>query len=261
MQIGIIADAPTLAKLPANIAVDFLEGWVAECLMPEATDEAFAPRARELRTHRLPMPASNRFYPAHLKVIGPSVDAARLDQHAAVAVRRAKEIGMSVIVFGSGPARTAPAGFSLATAFEQFVGLLKRIAPEAQRHGVVIAVEPLQRGESSVVNTILEGAEAVRRANHPAIQLLVDSFHMVRNGESWDDILQVAPLICHAHVSEDKDRAPLGTHGDDLRPFLRALRRAGYDQRLALEPVWTDIAAQAAPCVAELRRQMADAGY
>jgi sugar phosphate isomerase/epimerase len=261
MQIGIIADAPNLAKLPAGIAVDFLEGWVAECLLPEQDDAAFAPVARALRAHRLPMPASNRFYPAHLKVIGPDVDAARLDRHAAVAVRRAKEVGMSVIVFGSGPARTAPAGFSLATAFEQFVGLLQRIAPEAHRHGVTIVVEPLQRGESSIVNTILEGAEAVRRANHPAIQLLVDSFHMVRNGESFDDILNVAPLIRHAHISEDRDRAPLGTHGDDLRPFLRALRRAGYDERLALEPVWTDIATQASPCVAELRRQMADAGY
>jgi sugar phosphate isomerase/epimerase len=260
MQIGIIADAPTLTKLPADIAVDFLEGWVVDCLMPEKDDAAFAPVAQAIRTHRLPMPASNRFYPAHLKVIGPGLDAARLDRHAAIAVRRAREIGMSVIVFGSGPARTAPAGFSTATAFEQFVDLLKRIAPEAQRHGVTIAVEPLQRGESTVCNTIVEGAEVVRRVNHPAVQLLVDSFHMVRNGESWDDILKVGP-ICHAHISEEKDRAPLGTHGDDLRPFLRALRRAGYDQRLALEPVWTDVASQAKPCVAELRRQMADAGY
>jgi len=261
VQIGITADAANLAKLPADIAVDFLEGWVAECLMPEAADEVFTQRAREIRGHRLPMPASNRFYPASLKVIGPDVDSTRLDRYAASAVRRAKEIGMSVIVFGSGPARTAPAGFSLATAFEQFVGLLTRIGPVAQQSGVVIVVEPLQRGESSIVNTILEGAEAVRRANHPAVQLLVDSFHMVRNGESFDDILKVAPLIRHAHISEDRDRAPLGTHGDDLRPFLRALRRAGYNERLTLEPNWTDIASQATPCVAELRRQMADAGY
>jgi sugar phosphate isomerase/epimerase len=260
MQIGIIADAPNLAKLPAEIAVDFLEGWVVDCLMPEKDDEAFAPVSRAIRAHRLPMPASNRFYPAHLKVIGPDLDAARLDRHAATAVRRAKELGMTVVVFGSGPARTAPAGFSTATAFEQFVDLLRRIGPEAQRQGVVIAVEPLQRGESTICNTILEGAEVVRRVNHPAIQLLVDSFHIVKNGESWDDIPKVGP-ICHAHISEEKDRAPLGTHGDDLRPFLRALRRAGYDRRLALEPVWTDIVAQAAPCVAELRRQMADAGY
>ena len=129
MQIGITADAATLAQLPADIAIDFLEGWVAECVTPDATDEAYAPRAREIRAHRLPMPASNRFFPAALKVIGPDVDAARLERYAASAVRRAGQIGMSVIVFGSGPARTAPAGFSLATAFEQFVDLLKRIAP------------------------------------------------------------------------------------------------------------------------------------
>ena len=261
MQIGITADAATLAKIPAEVPLDFIEGWVAECLMPEATDDAYAPRAREIRAHRWPMPASNRFFPASLRVSGPAVDLARVDRFAASATRRAAEIGMKIIVFGSGGARMVPEGFSMVAAFEHYVDLLKRLAPFAQQHGTIIAVEPLWRGETNLVNTILEGGEAVRRANHPAIKLLVDSYHMARNGESFDDIAKVAPLICHAHISEDRDRAPLGTHGEDLRPYLRALRRGGYDGRLTLEPVWTDIAAQAGPCVAELRRQLVASGY
>ena len=111
------------------------------------------------------------------------------------------------------------------------------------------------------VNTVLEGAEAVRRANTNGVKLLVDLFHMLRNGESPDDIVKVGPLIRHAHLAENKDRAAPGVNGENFRPFLRALRRAGYNDRLALEPIWTDLPNQLAPALREVRRQLADAGY
>jgi sugar phosphate isomerase/epimerase len=154
-----------------------------------------------------------------------------------------------------------PEGFSGAKAFEQYVDLLRQFAPLAEENGVTIVVEPLNRGECNLVNTVLEGAEAVQRANHPAVKLLVDLFHMLRNGESPDDIVKVGPLIRHAHLAENKDRAAPGTHGEDFRPFLRALRRTGYNERLALEPIWTDLPGQLAAALAETRRQLADAGY
>ena len=48
---------------------------------------------------------------------------------------------------------------------------------------------------------------------------------------------------------------------ENVRPFLRALHRAGYNDRLALEPIWTDLPTQVGPALAELRQQLADAGY
>jgi sugar phosphate isomerase/epimerase len=259
MQIGICANDALLAQLPANAGHDFVEDLTQEVLLPERPDADFATRAALLRRSGQLMPASNRFLPADLKVVGPTIDRARLERYAANVFRRAQEVGMNVIVFGSAAARQAPEGWSGARAFEQYVEALKLFAPFAATHGVQLVVEPLWRGECNVVNTVLEGAEAVRRADHSAVRLLVDSFHIVRNGESFDDILKIAPVLRHAHISEDRDRAPMGTYGDDLRPFLRALHRAGYAGRLTLEPVWGDIAAQAAPCVAELRKQIAEA--
>ena len=168
---------------------------------------------------------------------------------------------MTIIVFGSAGARMVPEGFSQAKAFEQYVDLLRQFGPLAEEQGVTLVVEPLNRGECNLVNTILEGAEAVRRANLPSVKLLVDLFHMLRNGESPDDIVKVGPLIRHAHLAENKDRAAPGIHGDDFRPFLKALRKTGYNARLALEPTWTDLPRDLAPALKELRRQLADAGY
>lgn len=261
MQIGFCTDPATLAALPTRPDCDFIEGHVVNFLTPEAPDADFAPRAAALKACGYPMPAANVLLPAALKCSGPNIDYARLDKYAHTVFRRCKEIGMTIIVFGSAGARMVPEGFSQATAFEQYVDLLRQFGPLAEENGVTIVVEPLNRGECNLVNTILEGAEAVRRANQPSVKLLVDIFHMLRNGESPDDILKVGPLIHHAHVAENKDRAAPGTNGDNFRPFFRALHRVGYNKRMALEPIWTDLPRQVGPALAELRKQLKDSGY
>src|SRR5688572_16785901 len=261
MQIGFCTDPATVASLPVRPDCDFIEGHVVNFLTPEAPDSEFARRAAALRACGFPMPAANVLLPATLKCSGPGIDYARLERYGQTVFRRAKEIGMTLIVFGSAGARMVPEGFSVTKAFEQYVDLLRQFGPLAEKNGVTIVVEPLNRGECNLVNTVLEGAEAVQRANQPAVKLLVDIFHMLRNGESPDDIVKVGPLIRHAHVAENKDRAAPGTNGDDFRPFLRALRRTGYNDRLALEPTWTDLPRQIGPALVELRKQLTDVGY
>ncbi len=261
MKIGFCTDPATLASLPARPACDFIEGHVVNFLMPEAPDAAFAPHAAAVRACGLPMPAANVLLPATLKCSGPNIDYARLDRYAHTVFRRAQEIGMTLVVFGSAGARMVPEGFPIAKGFEQYVDLLKQFGPLAEENGVTLVVEPLNRGECNLVNTVLEGAEAVRRANTNGVRLLVDLFHMLRNGESPDDLLKVGPLIRHAHLAENKDRAAPGVNGENFRPYLRALRRAGYNDRLALEPIWTDLPNQLGPALQELRQQLADSGY
>ena len=261
MQLGICADPATLATLPPAAGHDYIEGFTQDVLVPERPEAEFAARAAVLRQGGQAMPASNRFLPADLKVVGPEVDDARLDRYAATTFRRAREIGMSLVVFGSAGARMVPEGFSEARAFEQYVAALRRFGPLAEAQGVLLLVEPLNRAECNLVNTIAEGAEAVRRANSPAVKLLVDIFHMLRNDESPDTIAPAGPLVRHAHLAENRDRAAPGTHGEDFRPFLRALRGAGYDRRLTIEADWTDLPRQAGPALAAVRAQLADAGY
>jgi len=261
MQIGICADPATLASLPRAAGHDYIEGFTQGMLVPEKSDAEFAQRMADFRRSGEVMPASNRFLPADLKVVGPAVYDARLDRYAATTFRRAREMGMSLIVFGSAPARMVPEGFSAARAFEQYVAALQRFGPLAEAQGVALLVEPLNRVECNLVNTILEGAEAVCCARSPAVKLLVDVFHMLRNGESPDSIEQVGPLVRHVHLAEKRERAAPGTHGEDFRPFLRALLGTGYNARITIEADWTDLPAQAAPALAALRAQLAEVGY
>jgi sugar phosphate isomerase/epimerase len=261
MQLGFCSDPATVSSLPSRPRCDFIEGHVCNFMTPESDEESFTPRIAALQATGFPMPAANVFLPAALKCVGPDIDYARLDRYATATFRRARALGMTIIVFGSAGARMVPEGFSSAKAFEQYVDVLKQIGPLAEQEGVLLLVEPLHRAECNLINTIVEGAEAVNRAHTRGVKLLVDLFHMLRNGESPDDIVKVGPLIRHAHLAENRDRAAPGVNREDFRPFLRALRRAGYNKRLTIEAIWTDLPHQLDGALDEVRRQLSDAGF
>jgi sugar phosphate isomerase/epimerase len=261
MHVGICATPDDIAALP-ELPFDYIEGHVQNFLKPEKPDAEFAANAAAARASRRPLPAANCLLPGDLKVTGPAVDHARLARYAETAFARSASIGMRTIVFGSAGARMLPEGWSAVRGFEQYVEALHVLAPIAARHGVTVVVEPLNRGECNLVNTIDEGAEAVRRCNHPNVQLLVDLFHMLRNGEAPDAIGRHAGLVTHAHLAENVNRSEPGVNGDDFRPFLRELRKASRCPYLTLECVWTRPMPEAvAGALGIIRRQLADAGF
>jgi len=260
MKIGICAHPSDIAGFP-DPPFDYLEGNVQGFLVPEKPDAEFSPSALSAHSALRPLIAANCFLPADLKVTGPAVDFGRLGRYAEQAFRRAGSIGMTTIVFGSGGARQLPDGWPAADGFEQFVAALNLCGPLAEKHGVTLVVEPLNRGECNLVNTVDEGAEAVRRCGHPHVKLLVDIFHMLRNGEAPESISRHADLIAHAHVAENAGRAQPGVHGEDFRPFLKELRKAERCRHLTIECSWTEgMLAGVRPAIQALRQQLDSAG-
>lgn len=260
MKIG-VCGSPELVRESAPGDFDFVEGHVQNFLCPESPEKVFTANLRALKATDFFMPAANCFLPPDLRVTGPSVDEKRLVRYARTAFRRGRKTGIKFIVFGSAGARNVPPGWSLATGFEQYVATLRLLGPIAREYDVTLLVEPLERGESNLVNTILEGAVAVARAARPRVKLLVDIFHMLRNGESPDDIVKVGPWIKHVHIAENQDRAVPGTNGEDFLPYLSALKAVNYRGMIALEPKWRQFKMEAGPGVAELKRQLAASGF
>ena len=234
MKIGVCID-PLATLSWSSLPCDYVEANVQVFLKPEACESEFAAEVEKLAAWNGHIAAANCFLPADLKVTGPAVDPGRLARYADTAFRRAAQVGMRLVVFGSGGARHVPEGWPLAEGFEQLVRALEVCAPLAAKHGVILVLEPLNRAECNLVNTVLEGAAAVARVNHPHVGLLVDFFHMMRNGESPDDIVKVGPWIAHAHAAEKRDRTAPGMAGDDFGAFLVALKRAGYAGSLSIE--------------------------
>jgi len=253
MRIGVCA---SVRDIPAPVGgLEFIEAPVAEALQPRDSDVAFRPALERMRRCRPPLEAVNCFLPAEAKTTGPEVDAATLDAYVAAACRRAQQINVRIIVFGSGGSRQVPEGFDRDRASRQLVEAMKRWEPVAGSRGVIIALEPLRKEECNIVNTVDEGAELVRRAACPHVRLLADTYHMACQDEPPESILRAGELIAHVHCAQRHGRVPPATGGEDLRPYLRALKDIGYDERISIEASWQDLPRQLAPAVAELRKQ------
>ena len=260
MRIGVCTRPESLRSLAGPPGgLDYIECPVGDVLCPREGEAAFESRLAAARAAPSPVEAANGFLPGDLKTTGPEVDVEALDAFVATAMQRAARIGIRTIVFGSGASRRVPDGFEIAAAAEQIVGHLKRWGPVAAARAVTIALEPLNKAECNIVTSVDEGADLVRRAAHPNIRLLVDTYHMARSNEPPEAIRRSAGLVAHVHCAEGDGRGPLGTKGEDQRPFFRALKDIGYDGRVSIEAGWQEFAAQLPAALAELRRQIEEA--
>jgi sugar phosphate isomerase/epimerase len=259
MKFGLYIDIKHGAVLPQE-EFDFIEENVQTLLVPEADEAAFRERLVIVRSLAKPVPAANRLLPADLKPVGPAVDEARLQRWGENVFRRSEEMGVKTIVWGSGVARRIPQGFSREEAREQFLRAVTSYAPLAERHGVLIVIEPVARTDSNFISSLADGADIVHSVGHPSVRLLADNFHMAIEEEPPTEIERFADILEHVHLSEIKRRAVPGTTNYDLRPYLQALKNIGYNKALVLEPEWTDITTEPALGLRTLRAQMADVG-
>jgi len=257
MRIG-VCTGPENVPDPVS-GLDYIEGTVGDLLRPREDDAAFAARLAAAQAAAVAVEAVNCFIPGDIKTTGPAVDNAALDDYVAAALKRAGRMGISIIVFGSGGSRSVPDGWDRRSASEQLVGHLRRWGPPAERAGVTIVLEPLNRAECNFVNSVDEAADLVRRAGQPNIRLLFDTYHMARDNDPIEAIRRAAGLIAHVHCAEGVGRGPLGTIGEDQRPYFRALKDIGYTGRVSIEANWKDLPSQLPAAVAELRRQIESA--
>lgn len=233
MQFG-VCGGPDLARVAKEAGYDYFEWSVGALLHPRDSEEVFRAALAEAWAVELPCPAVNVFLPAELKVTGPAVDRQALEAYAEIALRRAEIARVSVIVFGAGSARRIPEGFDNAQGWQQMLDFCRWLAPVAEKHQVTIAIEPLNKTETNLINTAEEGAEMVRAVDHPNVRLLIDGYHWAKDHNAASGILDNANLLAHAHVATAEGRRTPRTE-DPCDPFFDALRQAGYNGRLSFE--------------------------
>ncbi len=257
VRFGICGGPDMFAACPEGM--DFLECTVS-ALVPLEDDAAFADALAALQGAPSPFKAANCFLPGDLKTTGPDVDEAALDAYVDTVMARAKQLGLERIVFGSGGSRQVPDGFDKDEAFNQMVGHCKRFGAIAAKYGVTIVIEPLQLAECNIINTVTEGIKLAKAADHPNVKVLADFYHMACDGEGPESIIAAGDLLQHVHVAEKEKRTAPGMEGDDLRPYLKALKEIGYQGMISIEASFGDDAAAQAPLsMAELRKQYEEA--
>jgi D-psicose/D-tagatose/L-ribulose 3-epimerase len=115
------------------------------------------------------------------------------------------------------------------------VDCMRQVAEHAQRCGVMLAVEYLNRFETYLLTCVADTMRFVRDVNHPHCRMMYDTFHA--NIEEKD--LPAAIHACkdvtvHVHISEN-DRGTPGQGHVHWDATFDALKATGYDGWLTVE--------------------------
>jgi sugar phosphate isomerase/epimerase len=250
IALGICA-SPEQAEAIAS-SYDYIELSFSTVLNPLQDDTAFSEQAARLADLPLPARACNNFVASQVRLVGPEVDANQVAQYLDRGFRRAEALGIERIVFGSGGARHVPEGFAREVAWEQLVHFC-RLCSERAYPGLVIAIEPLNRGESNIITSFGEGVALTRDVDRPNVGVLADIYHMEVESEPVDVIRQGADVLAHVHLA-DTGRLYPGSGSYPLRELFAVLHEIGYGQRASVECRWgEDFAGEAKAAAAFLR--------
>lgn len=239
---------------PAKAAgFDYVELGATE--IANLTDDEFAAAAARIKSLGISTPVANLFLPATLKVTGPDINPDAQMAHVKKAFTRLAQLGTGIVVFGSGGARRVPEGFAKEEAFKQLVDFGRRAAREAANHKITIAIEPLRRQESNIINTAGEGLELVKAIDHPNFQLMIDFYHLASEKEDPEIVIRAKDHLRHLHFANPTGRVfPLKWDEFDYAPFFANLKKIGYDKRISMEGATKDLATEGPITVALLKK-------
>ncbi len=122
---------------------------------------------------------------------------------------------------------------------------LAALAVEAERVGINVAVEILNRYESDFLTTTADGLRLCKAVGNPRLGLLLDTFHMnIEEQRIGDAFRSAAGHLHHVHTCEN-DRGVPGSGHLDWVEVWEALRDIGYDEVCTIESYNPDLAALA----------------
>jgi len=113
---------------------------------------------------------------------------------------------------------------------------LKIVGDEAEKLGITIALEILNRFESCLLNDVDEGIRFCNDINKPAVKLLLDTFHMnIEEDNIADAFRKAGDLVAHVHIGEGNRKLP-GQGHLPWNEIGQALKDINYKGMLVMEP-------------------------
>jgi len=220
------------AQMILDNGFDFAEGTVG--MIMALSEEQLQEAAGKVR-----LAACNSFIPGRGTVIegGDS-----LRQYVFEAMRRLNVLQCPLVVFGSGAARTIPEDMPWEEGMRRVREFLEICQEAGEKYGVEVALEPLNKKETNMMNTVSDAIEMCKEYGLSRITVLADAYHMAQEKEDLAHMKDAGALLRHVHVSEADRSCPGST--DDLRVFAAALKEAGYDGDVSAECIYTDFSVE-----------------
>ena len=131
------------------------------------------------------------------------------------------------------PPYTSPR--AVAEDIEIIVDELAELGQVAQQEGAHLFLEPLNRYEDFIINTLAQGVDVIERSGVSGVELCADFYHLnIEEVDIAKSLLEAGEHIGHVHLSDSNRHEPGAGH-TDWPSGMAALTALGYTGWLVLE--------------------------
>lgn len=155
----------------------------------------------------------------------------------------AAELGSNVV---AGPFYSSVGRCNLHTESEKeqqqelVAGNLLKLCDHAEKAGITLALEPLNRFETDFINTLGQAQAIIKKVGSPVLKILADTFHMnIEEASSSKALKEAGSLVGHVHASASHRGIP-GPDQVDWRGVFTTLQDLNYSGDIAIETFSTD---------------------
>lgn len=115
---------------------------------------------------------------------------------------------------------------------------LERLSRYAEKNGIVLALEPLQKVESNIINTLPELKALLKHVSSPFLKGMVDTVPLAVEGENLSNYFEdLGDQLAHIHFIDGNPAGHLawGDGSHPLENYVQTLVQYDYQGALTLE--------------------------
>jgi D-psicose/D-tagatose/L-ribulose 3-epimerase len=119
--------------------------------------------------------------------------------------------------------------------------VLRRVADRAQKAGIKLGLEVVNRYETNIMNTARQAITYLDELGHDNVGVHLDTYHMnIEESDMFLPVLVSSDRLCYVHIGESH-RGYLGSGTVDFDSFFRALNHIGYTGPITFESFSTAV--------------------
>lgn len=229
-------EIPKAVSLVAEAGFDALE--ISPWIPRKLTRTRINSLKTALRRNSLAFSGFTSLYPPEMTLASPSGASRKKNiLYTERLIELAQSLDGKLLVWGSGRARNIPKGVPFGKGYAWLVELLRASGRRADQMEIKIAIEPLNRFESTIIHNVSEALSLAKLVNQRSVGVVYDTFHTNLEEDSFTGpILLAGKRLAAVHVSDCNRRIP-GKGHIDFPPIFDALKKVGYDGYVTLEAI------------------------
>ena len=117
------------------------------------------------------------------------------------------------------------------------VKAVQEVAKYAEKKDILLAIEPINRYETYLVNSIQDALYYAREVNSTHVKIMADTFHMNIEERDIPEAIRIAGNnLINVHIA-DSNRCSVGRGHINFKALIKALKEINYQYALTLEPL------------------------